>query len=135
MSIRILKMCWDSLYKAFTYHCPQNWKKNRTLFLFIKNDKQSIRNYRPVSHLQYVGKSSKDYCIKLVSFSTDFMSQNQSRFKWEDSCNNQFLSVTHDIDKFLDDVWEVRSVFLNISKTFEKVRYQVLIFKFGKMRY
>ena len=54
---------------------------------------------------------------------------NQSGFKTGDSCINQLLSITHEICKSFDDQLEVRSVFLDISKPFDKVWYERVIFK------
>ena len=48
-------------------------------------------------------------------------SQNQSEFKPEGSCINQFLSIAHEIYKSFDDGWEVRGVDIDISKAFDKV--------------
>ena len=45
----------------------------------------------------------------------------QSGFKPVDSCIIQLLSITHEIYKSFDDGLEVRSVFLDISKAFDKV--------------
>ena len=45
----------------------------------------------------------------------------QSGFKPGDSCIKQLLSITHEIYKSFDDGLEVRSVFLDISKAFDKV--------------
>ena len=48
-------------------------------------------------------------------------SQNQSEFKPEDSFINQFLPIAHEIYKSFDDGWEVRGIFLDISKAVDKV--------------
>ena len=57
----------------------------------------------------------------------DSISSNQSGFKQGDSCINQFLSITHDIYQSLDQVCEVRGVFLDISKALVKVWHKSLI--------
>ena len=49
-----------------------------------------------------------------------------------DSCINQLLSITHEIFQSFDEGFEVRSVFLDISKVFEKVRHKGLIFKLSQ---
>ena len=49
-----------------------------------------------------------------------------------DSCVNQLLSITHDIYKPFDCGYEVRGVFLDISKAFDKVWHDGIIFKFGQ---
>ena len=48
----------------------------------------------------------------------------QSDFKTSDSSINQCISITHKIYTF-DDGHEVRGVFLNISKAFDKAWHQV----------
>ena len=57
------------------------------------------------------------------------ISTNQSGFKPGDSCINQLLSITHEIYKSFDDGLEVRSVFLDISKAFDKVWHEGVISK------
>ena len=59
----------------------------------------------------------------------NLISQNQSGFKCGDSCINQLISVTHDILNSLDEGLEVRGVFLDISKAFDKVWQEGLIYK------
>ena len=53
----------------------------------------------------------------------------QSGFKPGDSCVNQLLSITHKIYRSFDANLEVRAVFLNISKAFDKVWHKGLIYK------
>ena len=107
--------------------------KKPTLFLFIKkNDKQSLKNYRPVSLLPICGKIFERLLYNnMFSFliENDLISQNQSGFKPGDSCINQLLSITHEIYKSFDDGWEVRGVFLDISKAFDKVWHPCVILK------
>ena len=55
------------------------------------------------------------------------ISANQWGFKPGDSYINQLLSITHYIYKSLDDGYEVRDVFLDISKVFDKVWQDGLI--------
>ena len=57
------------------------------------------------------------------------ISANKSGFKPGDSCINQLFSITHNIYKSFDDGYEVRGVFLDISKVFDKVWHDGLIFK------
>ena len=59
----------------------------------------------------------------------ELISSNQSGFKPGDSCINQLLAITHEIYKSFDDGFEVRGVFLDISKAFDKVWHEGLIFK------
>ena len=57
----------------------------------------------------------------------DLISQNQSDFKPDDSCINQLLAITHEIYKSFNACLDVRAVFLEISKAFDKVWHQVLL--------
>ena len=57
------------------------------------------------------------------------ISPNQTRFKPDDSCINHILVVTHEIYKSFHDAFEVRGVFLNMSKAFDKVWHVGLILK------
>ena len=59
---------------------------------------------------------------RLISFS-------QSGFKPGDSCINQLLSITHEIYSSFDEGLEVRSIFLDIAKAFDKVWHDGIIFK------
>ena len=59
----------------------------------------------------------------------NFLAPNQSGFKPGDSCINQLLSITHETYSSFDDGFEVRSVFLDISKAFDKVWHEAITFK------
>ena len=63
------------------------------------------------------------------------ISANQSAFKPEESCVNRLLSITCNIYKSFDDGCEVRGVFLDISKAFDKVWHDDLIFKLQENGY
>ena len=58
------------------------------------------------------------------------ISQNQSGFKPDDSCINQFLAITHKMYESFDVYLDVRAVFLDISKAFDKVWRKGLLHKF-----
>ena len=59
----------------------------------------------------------------------NLISPRQSGFRPGDSCINQLLSITHDIFTSFDNGLEVRGVFLDISKAFDKVWRDGLIYK------
>ena len=62
----------------------------------------------------------------------NLLAPNQSGFKPGDSCINQLQSITHEIYSSFDNGFEVRSVFLDISKAFNKV-WILLYFNLSKM--
>ena len=57
------------------------------------------------------------------------ISKNQSGFQPGHSCINQLLSITNEISTSFDNGLEVRGAFLDISKTFDEVCHERLIFK------
>ena len=141
MSILMVKICGYSIYKPLhlTFRAsldqgtfPLFWKKANVVPIYKKNGQQSIKNYRPVSFLPICGKIFERLLYnEIFSFFIEngLISQKQSGFKPGDSCINQLLSITHEIYKSFDDGWEVRGVFLDISKAFDKVWHQGVLFK------
>ena len=61
----------------------------------------------------------------------DLLNPNQSGFRPSDSCINQLIAITHEIFEAFDcnPTLEVRSVFLDISKAFDRVWYKGLLYK------
>ena len=49
---------------------------------------------------------------------------NQSGFKSDGSCVNQLLAINYEILSSFDGTYEVRGVFLDIAKTFNKVWHE-----------
>ena len=59
----------------------------------------------------------------------DLISHNQSKLKPWYSCINQLQSFTHEIYKSVDEGYETRGVFLDISKIFGKICHEGLLHK------
>ena len=114
-----------------------NGKWQNAVPVHKKSDKQILKNYRQVSQISICGKvfdcliynSLLEYFIE-----NDLISLNQSGFKPGDSCTNQLISVSHEIYQFFDDGFEVRGVFLDISKAFDKIWHNGLIYKLKQNR-
>ena len=109
---------------------PSEWKKENIVLIHKKGEKQNIKNCRPVSLLPICRKIFKRLIFNkmFIYFSANkLISKNQSGFQPGDSCINQLLSITHEIFTSFDNGLEVRSVFLDISKAFDKVWYEGLI--------
>ena len=58
-----------------------------------------------------------------------FLSPEQSRFRPGGSCINQVLSFNHEILNVFDKRLEVRAIFLDVSKAFDKVWHNEQRFK------
>ena len=100
ISVRMLKLCGDSICKPLDLilkTCLRNgrftleWKKANVAPASKKGDKQTIKNYRPVSLLPIYGKIFEHllYDTMFNFFSkNNLLSPNQSRFRPGDSCIN-----------------------------------------------
>ena len=94
--------------------------------------KITIKNYRPVSLFPICGKVLERLSYnEMFSFfiENDLMSQIQSGVKPGGSCISQLLSVIHKVYKSFDDSWELRGVFRDISKAFDKVWHKGFLLK------
>ena len=113
---------------------PDDWKKSNIVPCHEKDSKSLIKNYRPISLLPIFSKvfevliynSLYNYFIQKKHFT-----ERQSGFMPGDPCVAQLLSITHEIYKSFDynPSLDVRGVFLDISKAFDKVWHDGLILK------
>ena len=143
ISIRMIKLCATSISKplsvlfrnCFQNQCfPKEWKKANIVPVHKKNDKQLIKNYRPVSLLSVCSNIFEKIIFNsLFKYLEDnnLLNGNQSGFHSGDSCVHQLLSITHEIYKAFDanPSLEVRGVFLDLSKAFDKVWHDGLMYK------
>ena len=91
-----------------------------------------MKNYHPVSLLPLYGQILERLMLnEMFEFFMEnkLISTSQPGFKADDSCINQLLSITHEIYSSFDEGLEVRSVFLDILKAFDKVWHDGIIFK------
>ena len=141
ISIQMLQLCCNSICKPLELifqqavesgSFPSEWKKGNVVPIHKKDDKQYLKNYRPISLLPICGKTFEKLVFnEMLRFfiENELISPNQSGFKPGDPCINQLLVITHEIYKSFDDGFEDRGIFLDISKAFEKVWHEGLIFK------
>ena len=113
---------------------PNTWKKSNVVPIHRKGYKQVVNNYRPVSLLLVLGKK-----LERLNFNSLFeflhenslLNENQSGFRSSDSCEYQHLSIVHDIYVSFDynPPCDVRGIYLDISKAFDRVWHKGLIYK------
>ena len=128
-----------NVFKAFfVKQCspvPSSIGKKLTLFQFLKkNDKQIVSNYRAVSLLPLCSEILEKLIFnELFAFFErgNLLPKRQSGFPPGDSCIYQLLPITHDIFLSFDSSpsVETRGVFLDMSKVFDRVWNDVLLFK------
>ena len=144
ISIRMIKMCEQTITipliiifkKALlTGIYPDNWKRGNIVPVHKKESKNFVKNYRPISLLPICGKIFEKLIYNaLFQFlkSNELLAKSQSGFLPGDSCILQLLSITHEIYKSFDCNLETRGLFLDISKAFDRVWHQGLLFKLKK---
>ena len=111
---------------------PSLWKQANVTPVFKKNEPSDISNYRPISLLNTIGKVLEKIVHKYVY---NFLSKHQvittlqSGFIPGDSTVNQLVDIYNTFCRALDDGKEVRAIFCDISKAFDRVLHKGLLFK------
>ena len=136
-----IKMSKDALVKPLTVlfnkslsYCkvPSLWKTANVISLHKKNSKQDLSNYQPVSLLSIVGKLMEKIMFKYLfnHFRDNFLlSIWQSGFRPGYSTVTQLIEVYNSFCTAVSEQKEIRVVFLDISKAFDKVWHQGLLYK------
>ena len=143
ISVSMIKLCGEGLSIPLqlifqniirTGIFPDQWKEANVTPVHKKKDKQTVSNYRPISLLPLFAKVFEKIIFKhLYNFliTNNLITKNQSGFTPGDSGTNQLLSLIHDVHLAFDDnsCLEVRSVYLDMSKAFDKVWHEGLLHK------
>ena len=142
ISIRMIKMCGESIVLPLmiifenaieTGVYPASWKRGNIVPVHKKESKNLVK-IRPISLLPIFDKIfEKVIYNSLFDYlkSNDILNKCQSEFLPGDSCISQLLCITHDIYNAFDGnpSLEVRGVFLDISKAFDRVWHEDLLHK------
>ena len=111
---------------------PGVWKHANVTPLYKKDDHSLVCSYRPISLLSTVGKTLEKVIHKhIFNFFQDnnIITCLQSEFVPGDSTVNQLTHVYNTFRKALVDGLEVRAVFCDISKAFDRVWHKGPILK------
>ena len=142
-SAQMIKLCSDIVCEPLqvifqnildTGIFPDQWKEANVTPVHKKKDKQTVSNYRPISLLPLFAKVFEkvvfDHLYQFLK-ENSLITKNQSGFTPGDSGTNQLISLIHDIHKAFDDkkCLEVRSIYLDMSKAFDKVWHEGLLHK------
>ena len=115
---------------------PSNWKDANVTAIYKKADKSMPSNYRPISLLSQIGKAM-ERCVHKHLY--NYISENnlltpfQSGFIQGDSTTFQLLHTYHSFLEAVDSGKEVRVVFCDISKAFDRVWHRGLLHKLAGM--
>ena len=141
ISCKILKETADSIVPSFTKllklsfptaTVPKCWKQANILPIFKKGDESDFGNYRPVSLLNICSKVCEKLVFKhLFNFCRDnnVISMHQSGFTPGDSTIHQLVYLYNTFHKALNDKKDVRIVFCDQSKAFDRVWHQGILYK------
>lgn len=112
---------------------PYQWKMGNISAIFKgKGDDQDPTNYRPISVTSCLGKILEKIIFKYLF---NYLEENkiltnyQSGFRPRDSTVNQLLELYQIIVENLDKGLELKFIFCDISKAFDKVWHQGLLHK------
>jgi hypothetical protein len=138
---RIIRLCANGLHESFTKlinisfslgQFPDEWKFANVIPVFKKDEHYFKNNYRPVSLLPSLSKiCEKIIFAHLYDFLMEigFLHPFQSGFCPGHSTTSQLTYIIHQIYQCLENGKEVRAVFLDISKAFDRVWHEGLISK------
>ena len=125
----------NPIFVFFGKGCISRWlEENSVVSIHKKESKNLSRNYRPISLLPFFSKVFERIIFNSLLnyfFVNKLFIERQSGFLTGDSCISQLLSITHKIYKSFDcyPSVDVRGTFLDISKVFDKVWNDGLIYK------
>ena len=111
---------------------PSTCKKANVIPIHKRDDIQYVNNYCHMLPLPVFGKFFEKLINEIYNLDREkLLNTNQSGFGPSDSWVNQFLILTYEIFSSFDcnPSLEVQSKFLDISKAFDKVWHEGLLYK------
>ena len=141
ISIAMLKLCSNEVTKPLKTifdRClldgrfPSSWKLANVQPVHKKSSRKLKSNYHPISLLPIFSKIFEKIIFDAMYAyfaNNELISKHQSGFRPGDSTINQLLAITDEIFKSFESHSETRAAFLDISKAFDKVWHEGLLFK------
>ena len=111
---------------------PDDLKIAKIIPVHKSNAKDDISNYRPISLLPSISKilGLLVYRRTLHLIQTNkILNNNQYGFREKHSTINAITALTSDVIKALENKDSVLSVFLDLSKAFDTIDHQILLYK------
>ena len=141
--IRMIQLCGDSItlplslifkFSLMNGTFPDTWKMANIIPVHKKEEKNIVKNYRPISLLPIFAKVFEKLLFNSLFahfHDNELFTKCQSGFMPGDSCISQLLSIVHEIQSSFDrnPPVDTRAIFLDISEAFDKVWHQGLLFK------
>lgn len=94
-----------------------------------------VDNYRPISIPVVMNKIFESIMLgQIEHYMTEnsYWDKNQFRFKKQKGCQELFFKVTHEISNYIEDNRNVLVLSLDISKAFDTLGHEVLLYKLAK---
>jgi len=115
---------------------PSDWKLANVSAIYKgKGDQDNVTNYRPISVTNCFSKILEKIIFKHLHnyiHDYDILTDHQSGFRSKDSTINQLLIIYDEIVKKLDKGKDVRFIFCDVSKAFDRVWHKGLLYKLRK---
>ena len=130
ISVTPLKMIFESCIKNGIFQ--EIWKKVNIVPVHKKCSKNSKQKYRPIFLLPIFGKIFEKMIYDTLYeqlTANELLNPNQSGFRPNESTINQLLTTVHTIFTAFDCNPDVRSVYLDISKAFDRVWHEGFLYK------
>jgi hypothetical protein len=139
ISPKVLKECRGVLSRPLcklfnlslcTGTLPEIWRCANVVPIYKSGDRQSIKNYRPVSLLSIVSKVF-ERCIfnKIYPHLYNQLNNAQHGFTKGRSTCTQLLHFVNDTSKALDETGQIDAVYLDFEKAFDRVTHSLLFKK------
>ena len=114
---------------------PQTWKEGVVTPIYKNGDRHVAKNYRPVTITSLLCRTLERIIKKQITKhidDNDLLSAQQHGFRNKRSCVSNLLEAMDSITDMLDNGWPVDEIFLDISKAFDTVPHQRLLYKLSR---